>query len=661
MKKRKITAEDLLKLKFIRSVTVSPDESKVMFTVETVDDDKKGYSSHIYMVNIDGSGLRQFTFGKVSDSNPAFSPDGKWILFTSKRGEKKGLYKMSADGGEPSLLNSDDGSFSELSIAPDGKKILAVFKNADDVPKDDKGKKEPPVYRHINRMFYKLDNAGFMPKDPGHIYTVDMETGEKTKLTKGKNGERGPIWLGKGDKIAYISNIQHDPDMETMMDDIFVMPSRGGKAKKLATPAGPVDIISGSPDGKWIAYVGHDEPRDSWGAAVSRLWKVPVSVGKAIDLAPKIDRMAMDLTISDTAESHEVARPTWSDDGRWIYFMLSENGSTRLYKTKSSGGKPVCVIGGKLHIAGASISGKKKLIATIISTSTAPAEIFVSSDTGRSKPKRVTWLNDELIKELDIQRPEELIIRGDDNYPIHTWILKPPGFNPNRKYPSILEIHGGPRVQYGHTFFHEMQLLAAKGYVVYYSNPRGGQGYGRKHAEYIENAWGTYDYKDCMSVANHMAGMKYINKNKMGVTGGSYGGYMTNWIVTHTNFFKAAVTQRSVVNMVSFYGSSDLGFDLDREIYGSPWKNLDSWWEMSPIKHVANVRTPLLIIHSEQDLRCPMEQAEQLYISLKKLKRKVEFVRFPGEPHGLSRCGRPDRRLARLGWIVKWFDRYLKR
>ncbi len=263
------------------------------------------------------------------------------------------------------------------------------------------------------------------------------------------------------------------------------------------------------------------------------------------------------------------------------------------------------------------------------------------------------------MNEINIGKPEEIIIKGHDGYPIHAWILKPPGFSTNRKYPSILEVHGGPRVQYGNTFFHEMQLLAAKGYVVYYGNPRGGQGYGRKHAEVIENAWGGYDYDDCMSIAKHMTGMKYINKNRMGVTGGSYGGYMTNWIVTQTDFFKAAVTQRSVVNFISFYGSSDIGFDFDREIKGSPWNNTDSWWEMSPIRHVANVKTPLLIIHSEQDLRCPIEQAEQLFISLKKLRRKVEFVRFPGEPHGLSRCGRPDRRLARLGWIIKWFDKYL--
>jgi dipeptidyl aminopeptidase/acylaminoacyl peptidase len=660
MKKRKIAAEDLLKMRFVRSVALSPDESRIMYTVEKASDDKKDYFSHIYMMNADGTDVRQYTFGEVKDSGPVFSPDGKWIVFTSKRGEKKGIYRMPTSGGEAKLLVGDDGSYSELSISPDSKKILAIFKKADDVPKDKKGKKEEPVYRHITKMYYKLDNAGFLTKDPGHVYVYDIETGKGKRITNSRNGERCPVWIGKGERIAYITNIQRVPEFETMMDDIFVVLANGGKPRKLSTPAGPVEALSGSPDGRYIAYLGHDEPRDSWGAANYHLWKVPAAGGKAVDLTPGLDRMTLDLTITDSAELSGVMKPIWSADSKSIYFQVTENGATRLYKIRSTGGRISRIIGGKLHLIAASMTGKNRRIACIISDPTTPAEIFVSGTSANAKPKRLSRLNDDLFKQIDIRKPEELIIKGHDNYPIHAWILKPPGFSAKRRYPSILQIHGGPRVQYGYSFFHEMQLMAAKGYVVYYSNPRGGQGYGRKHAEFIENAWGGYDYEDCMSVAKHMAARKYINPKKMGVTGGSYGGYMTNWIVTRTDFFKAAVTQRSVTNLVSFYGSSDFGFDLDREILGSPWKNHDSWWEMSPVKHVAKIKTPLLIIHSEQDLRCPIEQAEQLFISLKKMRRKVEMVRFPGEPHGLSRCGRPDRRIARLGWILRWFDRYLK-
>jgi dipeptidyl aminopeptidase/acylaminoacyl peptidase len=660
MKKNKITAEDLLKIKFVRSVALSPDDSMIMFTAEKVSKDKKDYHSHIYMIDTGGGEVTRYTFGEVRDSHPVFSPDGEWIVFTSKRGEKKGIYKMPTSGGEAVLLAGEDGSYSGISVSPDSEKILCVFSKADKVPKNKQGKKEQPVYRHIDRLFYKLDNAGFMPRDRGHVYVIDLETGKAKQITKGRNGERNPVWLGRGDNIAYIANIQRDPDVNLLKDDIFVVSSDGGRARKLTKPPGPVDAIAPSPDGRTIAFIGHDDPHDAWGVANEHIWKVPVRGGRAVDLTPDLDRMTMDLTISDTAEVHDAAPPQWSSDGKQIYFQVSENGSTRIYRVSSSGGRMTRIVGGKIHVVAFSAGNRKRTMATVVSTETLPAEIFVSAMSYASKPKRLTRLNDELLKDIDIRKPEELIVRGHDGYPIHAWVIKPPGFSSKRKYPSVLEIHGGPRVQYGYTFFHEMQFLAARGYVVYYGNPRGGQGYGRKHAEVTVNGWGTLDYDDCFSLARHMASRKYINKNRMGVTGGSYGGYMTNWVVTHTDMFKAAVTQRSVTNFVSFFGSSDFGYDIDREIKGSPWKNLDEWWEMSPIKHVTKIRTPLLIIHSEQDLRCPIEQAEQLFVSLKKLRRKVEMVRFPEEPHGLSRCGRPDRRMARLDWIVKWFDRYLK-
>jgi len=660
MKKSKVMAEDIQKFKFIGSVVLSPDESKVMFTVSTVSEDKKKYYSHIYMVNVDGSDQRQYTFGEVSDSSPIFSPDGEWILFVSKRGEKKGIYKMPTQGGEAKLLVDSDGSYSSLSISPDGKKILCVFTKADDVPKDKNGKKEEPVFRHVTRLFYKLDNSGFLPQDRGHIYVLDIETGEGRRVVNMKNGERAPVWFPSGRQIAFVSNIQRDPDANALRDDIFVVNLVGGKPRKLSKPSGPVEALSVSPDGKFLAFIGHDEPEDAWGVTNYHVWKVPVAGGTAVDITPKLDRQVIDLTISDMSESHALLSPHWSRDGRQIHFMVSESGASHIYRVTASGRNMGKVIGGKRHVSGASFGVSNKSVALVISTSTTPAEIYISGTGLGENPKRLTSISMETTGNIDIQKPKEVIVRGHDGYPIHGWILTPPGFSPKRKYPSIMQIHGGPRVQYGYSFFHEMQFLAAQGYVVYYCNPRGGQGYGRAHAECVVNAWGGVDYEDCLSMANYMESQKYVDSRKMGVTGGSYGGYMTNWIVGHTNMFKAAVTQRSVTNFISMYGSSDIGFDLPREISGSPYADTDSWWEMSPIKHVRNIKTPLLIIHSENDLRCPIEQGEQMYIALRKLNRKVEMVRFPGEPHGLSRCGRPDRRMARLEWILKWFDRYLK-
>jgi dipeptidyl aminopeptidase/acylaminoacyl peptidase len=263
--------------------------------------------------------------------------------------------------------------------------------------------------------------------------------------------------------------------------------------------------------------------------------------------------------------------------------------------------------------------------------------------------------------DVQLGKTKDIMFKGYDGTEIQGWIVFPPGFRKTKKYPSILEIHGGPRVQYGYTFFHEMQYLAAKGYVVFYTNPRGGQGRGKTWAESIAGGWGGLDYQDCMAAADYLEKQKFIHPKKMGVTGGSYGGYMTNWIIGHTDRFKAAVTQRSVTNLMSMYGSSDIGWSLEREFDGTPWDNPENYQKCSPITYFRNVKTPVLIIHSEQDLRCPTEQGEQMFIMLKRLGKTVELVRFPEEPHGLSRHGRPDRRLARLSWIEKWFDKYLKK
>ncbi|HEX2896535.1 MAG TPA: S9 family peptidase, partial [candidate division Zixibacteria bacterium] len=242
---------------------------------------------------------------------------------------------------------------------------------------------------------------------------------------------------------------------------------------------------------------------------------------------------------------------------------------------------------------------------------------------------------------------------------VQGFLLKPPFFNQNKKYPAILEIHGGPYAQYAYSFFHEMQLLASQGFVVFYINPRGGAGRGETWATAIKDGWGEIDYQDCMSAADWMEKQRFINPKRIGVTGGSYGGYMTNWIIGHTNRFKAAVTQRSVVDLFSFLGSSDVGFTINHEFDGYPWTNPENYKKCSPLTYFKNVKTPILIIHNEQDLRCDIEQSRQMFVKLKLLKKKVEMVHFPEEPHGLSRHGRPDRRLARLNWILKWFKRWV--
>jgi dipeptidyl aminopeptidase/acylaminoacyl peptidase len=282
-------------------------------------------------------------------------------------------------------------------------------------------------------------------------------------------------------------------------------------------------------------------------------------------------------------------------------------------------------------------------------------------DVASLRSRRLTEVNDNLLQELNLGEIEEVWFKGATGNDLQGWILKPPEFNSKKKYPSILEIHGGPGVQYGNFFMHEFYYLTANGYVVYFCNPRGGRGYGEAHSKAIWNNWGTVDYDDLMAWVDFIQKRPYIDKRRIGVTGGSYGGYMTNWIIGHTQRFRAAVTQRSVSNLISMYGSSDYNWDMQREFGDQPpWENFKNYWRQSPMKYIGNAKTPTLVLHNEQDLRCAIEQGEQVFVALKKLGVDTEMVRFPDEPHGLSRTGRTDRRIERLKHILRWFDRYLK-
>jgi dipeptidyl aminopeptidase/acylaminoacyl peptidase len=441
------------------------------------------------------------------------------------------------------------------------------------------------------------------------------------------------------------------------------MPINGGKARKLPTPTGPVQTIGFSPDGKKIAYYGHANAENRGWVTNYHLWTVGVN-GKpaARDLIPKFDRQLYDQTISDIGEGFEIHPAQWTLDGKRIYFCASDTGSTHIFYVPSRGGLPTRVTKKGCHVKSFSMNGRKKRIAAVISDLKAPGELHCLPPVynGDARTRVLTKCNKSLFSEINFPTTKEIWFKAYDGTRLHGFLVTPPNLNKNRKYPALLEIHGGPQTQYGFTFFHEMLLLASKGYVVFYTNPRGGGGQGETFADSITADWGGIDYQDCMAATDYLEKLPYVNKNRMGVTGGSYGGFMTNWIVGHTNRFKAAVTQRSVVDLNSFFGSSDFGYLFEKELDGLPWTNPQVYKKCSPLTYVKNIRTPLLIIHSEQDLRCSIEQAEQLFATLKLLRRKVEFIRFPEEPHGLSRHGRPDRRIARLEWIVKWFDKYLK-
>lgn len=413
-----------------------------------------------------------------------------------------------------------------------------------------------------------------------------------------------------------------------------------------------------SPDGRWVAY--YAQQHEGAGYENVNVWVTPADgSGPARNLTGPFDIQAAGHTINDLAEN-ETTPPTWSNDGQWIYFTAAQHGSSVLKRVSVNGGQVEEIIGESGAVGSFSFDRAQTRMAYTYGQMDDLAQIYVRDLSG-TKDRPLTRQNRDLLVGMDLGQVEEVWFEGPDGNDLQGWIMKPPGFDPAKKYPSIMEIHGGPITQYGKLFMHEFYYLAANGYVVYFTNPRGGQGYGEAHTAAIWGDWGGRDYADLMAWTDYVEQLPYIDRDRMGVTGGSYGGYMTVWIIGHTQRFKAAVTQRCVSNFVSMWGSSDFNWTFQQMLDDKPpFESLQFFWDHSPIAYIGNAKTPTLVIHNEMDHRCPIEQGEQVFVALKRLGVDTEFVRFPEEFHGLSRSGRTDRRIVRLNHILRWFDKYLK-
>jgi dipeptidyl aminopeptidase/acylaminoacyl peptidase len=661
--KRPIAAEDLYRLELPPELRLSPDGRRVVFTVQRVDRKTEKKHANLWVVLADGSEVpRQFTFGDHGDTHPRWSPDGREIAFLSNRGndEKPAqIYLIPSDGGEARPLTSLEGSIDDLAWSPDGQRIACRVRKTDaevlEREKDEQKKKLGVVVRHYDRLFYKLDGSGYLPQERWHIWTVDARTGEAKQLTDHRIfDEQMPSWSPDGRWLAFTSNRWSDPDMRPDLVDLFVMPCDGGEPRKIETPVGEKSMPSFSPDGKWIAYYGTEG--EGLGYRNQGVWVVPAD-GSASprNLTADHDIHAALATINDVGQPEQMP-PTWSLDGGTIYFPAALHGSSLLMAIGASGGEVRTALGAGGVVGSFSLDREQTRLAYFYGTTDDPAQVRVR-DVVSGEDRQVTQLNRALLDEVDLSQVEEVWLKGPDGNDLQGWILKPPDFDPGKRYPSILEIHGGPLTQYGHFFMHEFYFLAAHGYVVHYCNPRGGRGYGEAHAKAIWGNWGRADYADLMAWTDHVARLPYVDSQRMGVTGGSYGGYMTVWIVGHTDRFKAAVTQRCVSNLVSLWGSSDFNWVFQEMLGGkAPYEDVLKLWDQSPMKYIGSAKTPTLVIHNEMDLRCPIEQGEQVFVALKRLGVETEMVRFPDEFHGLSRTGRTDRRIARLSHILRWFE-----
>ncbi|MBD3401017.1 MAG: prolyl oligopeptidase family serine peptidase [Candidatus Coatesbacteria bacterium] len=656
---RTIKADDFAKLRVITDLDLAPQGDLIAFSVRRIDKDKRKAFSDLWWTHPDGR-PRRLTFGDSSDVTPRFNPAGDAIAFLSNRADEKKLrfHLLPTEGGEAEPVGPElFGSVAAYEFAPDGGSVYYAFRAADEPTKGPEGQPEAPAVREIERLHYRTDGAGWRPADSFDIYRLDLGRGSVKQLTDDGYENDDFCLAPDGETLYYLSCHREDPDREAQYLSLFSLDLTAEDAEPVRLPVdeGPMYALTCGPGGRRLAWLGHEHPEDPAGRDI-HLCIYDLETGEKADLTGSLGYVG-GTVIDDLNGICPTAAPRWSPCGRFIFFQLTEKGTTSLWQIDLEGERtPRPVIRRSGAVTFFRVNEKGLAYGWVEAVN--PGEVYWYDWQGR--PRKVTSLNTRYIGAWDLPEPERVWFDNGEGLKLQGWILKPPDFNPAESHPAILEVHGGPHVCYGEALMHEFHYLAGRGYVVFYTNPRGGTSYGEDFTRAIVNDWGNHDYHDVMAALDYLQALPYVDAERCGITGGSYGGYMTNWVIGHSDRFRAAVTQRSVSNLVDFFGASDAGYWFEKEFGRKfPWVDLEHYWKMSPLNSMAEVDTPTLVIHSEGDLRCPVSQGEQVYVALKIHGVPTKLVRFPEESHGLSRGGRPDRRVKRLEAIADWFDEYL--
>lgn len=644
---RPITIDDLYDIPLVAEPNLSPDGTQVAVSVTTIDRDRDEYDAALWLVAIDGSTRTRLTGGRWSDTAPRWSPDGRWIAFISNRTDRKPqIWVLPTAGGEARQVTTLENGAAEHDWAPDSRHL--VFTSKLDPEPADNADEESDV-RVITSTRYKFDGQGFLEAKLKHVFTIDAlsDGATPTRLTHGAFEHDSPRWSPGGHEIAFLANRTHG--WESCPErDIWTVPATDGEPRRLTDGTGSFRAISWSPDGTRLAAIGERTVADRY--QHPGLFTLPAAGREPTGLSNDLDRAIGDATTGGTLTTGHSTNLRWSGDGSAVVTLVSDEGSVHVQRFPIDGGDSIRLTFGAHHIAAFDLVGAT--LVTTMSDAGSPMELMTWTD---GSPTPLTTFTEEWRNEVAIAAPESFWIDVNDTR-IQGWLVRP---DTNDPVPLILYIHGGPHMQFGPAFWHELQLFVAQGYAVVYINPRGSVGYSESFAQAVAGAWGHADADDFLAAVDYVVARGGIDETRIGVTGGSYGGFMTNWLLGTSTRFRAAVTDRSICNMTSMYGTDDIALlSLDREM-GTPWDNPETYWNMSPLKHVGAVTAPCLIIHSENDFRCPMEQAEQWFTALKRRGIATELVRFPDESHGLGRNGKPKHRVERHRRTLDWFRQYL--
>jgi dipeptidyl aminopeptidase/acylaminoacyl peptidase len=686
--KRNITEKDLFNFVWIGDPQLSPDGARVAFVRVTVNEKKDGYNTAIWTVTTATGETRQLTNGP-RDSSPRWSPDGKYLVFVrapevSGRTEPAQLFMLAMGGGEPFQFTTLPRGAGGPQWSPDGR-MIAFFNSAtpEEIAKAEKKNAAQPNaspsaspspsperesdVRVINRAVYRADNGGYLDfKHPQHIWVVNApKTGDEKvtpkQLTSSRFNEAPVIWSKDGSRIYFTSNQSDEPYYDLPTTDVYSVAVTGGEPAKLTSFNTGAGAFTLSPDGKQLAFIASvEEPVRSY--SQPDLWVMDVTPGAK----PRNLTTAFDYDIGGGLTGDQAppragggSLPVWSPDSRSITVVYAKEGRANLGSFDVATGRQSDVTTGNQAIVSYRALPDASKFLLLISTPTRVGELFMLDKPG-GQPKQLTHINDDLLSKLNLTEPEEIWHTSFDGKKLQVWVQKPPDFDPNKKYPLILNIHGGPHAAYGFTFDHEFQWMAAKGYVVLYPNPRGSTSYGQEFGNIIQHNYPGDDYKDLMAGVDELIHRGYIDEKKMGVTGGSGGGLLTNWTIGQTTRFAAAVSQRDIADWSDWWYTADFTLFQPRWFKAPPFEDPEDYKRRSPITYVNKMQTPLMFILGEADYRTPTGSGgEVLFRALKYRRIPTVMVRFPNESHELSRSGQPWHRVERLQHIVGWFDKWL--